>query len=339
MSIRFTNRQHHGIVFGSANEALAMNSASMGSIFSIGSDSKLYLFYTVAPRSDWSKSTIGLATSSDGINFRENSHDPIIEVGTGSSGQAQTLNPAVVRLKNKFYMVLSGKHSPDSYRNIAIAYADDPEGPWHVIGELIKPTHFWEGNAIDNGCSLAKLDDESFLVYYSSLTAPKLYDVFTFLRRYPIRRIGILKVRVHGTTRSSIEAMHFSGNPLSHLNGSKGSWNESVFCPGYLRTDDTHFMFPAASTYSIGFPYKQYIGLARSNSSYFVKEGLYVEKLIDGPLEKTQIIRGIKGEIALDTASPYLNSEKSKLYLYYSVADRADETWKIALTTFDLRGD
>jgi hypothetical protein len=332
------NRRHHGIVLDASKKGSDMGSAAMGSIFIDDDDRNTwFLFYTGAQDKRWSKSAIGLAVSRDGVGFKKNSGNPMIEVGNGSFCNTQALNPAVIRVKNRFFMVLTGKRSPDSSRRIGIAYADDPKGPWHIIGELIKPSDFWEGKAIDNGCSIVKSDDETLLVYYSSLMSPKTYDVFTFLRRYPVRRIGILKVRIRGTSRSSIEAMRFSGNPLKHLNGPKGSWNESVYCPGYLRLNNTHYLFPAASTYSAAFPYRQYIGMVAGNSPFFHRNISQERKLIDGPTEKSKIISNINDEIALDTPTLHLNVEKQKIFLYYSVADRANEIWKTALTTFDLK--
>jgi hypothetical protein len=109
-----------------------------------------------------------------------------------------------------------------------------------------------------------------------------------------------------------------------------------VFCPGYFQLNETHFLLPAGSTYSLGFPYKQYIGIASSDTPYFSKSNTCIEKLIDGPSEKAQIIPNIKSEICLDSPSPLLIEDKHKLFLYYSVADRADYVWKIALTTFDI---
>lgn len=328
-------RRHHGVVLNASQYRFDKSSAAMGSVFYCDDESsKLFLFYTGVQDSDWSKSAIGLATSTNGVDFKRNSGDPIIADNDGFFCSAQALNPAVTRVKSRFFMILSGRHSHNSTRRIGIAYADDVEGPWHVIGELIKPSFVWEGDAIDNGCSIVKLDEETILVFYSSLTSRKVYDLFAFVRRYPIRRIGVLKVRIRGTSSSSIEAMRYSGNPLKHLNGPKGCWNESVFCPGYIKLSGKHVLLPAASTYSVGFPWKQYVGIVKGDSPFFKKGSAQVEKLIDGPLEKTKILPDIKGEIALDTPSPYFNEAENKLFLYYSVADRADAIWKIALTTF-----
>jgi len=134
---------------------------------------------------------------------------------------------------------------------------------------------------------------------------------------------------------SKIEVHRFPVNPLKYFNGSKGSWNESLFCPGYVQIEGVHYLFPAASTYSTGFPYRQYIGIISSNSPFFRENVSRLKKLIDGPLEKSLIIPHIKSEIALDTPAPLWKAEEGKLFLYYSVMDRADGVWKIALTTFD----
>lgn len=330
-------KKHLGVVLDVSQEGFDKSATAMGSVFLNDDDAdKWYLFYTGATDSNWSRTNIGLATSTNGLEFKKNGRDPLFEANNEPFCCTQALNPAVARVNNRFYMIFSGTFGHKSSRKLGIAYADDPKGPWHIIGTLIKPAHFWEGRSIDNGCSIVKLDEETLLLYYSSLMSPKAYDIFSFLRRYSIRRIGILKVRIRGTSLSSIEAMRFSGNPLKHLNGSKGSWNESVFCPGHIKLNDTHYLFPATSTYSVYFPYMQYIGMVTSGSLYFPKETSETKKLIDGPSEKTKIIPDIKSEIAIDTPSPYLGLEKSKLFLYYSVADRANNVWKIALTTFGL---
>ncbi|HKZ93511.1 MAG TPA: hypothetical protein VJ249_02870 [Candidatus Bathyarchaeia archaeon] len=340
MMINQQSKQHHGIVLDVSKNEFDQGSASFGSIFVDDDDPRTkLLFYSGALNGQMTKSGIGLATSKEGFLFHKESNEPVFRGDLGSFCHFQALVPIVMKVKHRFYMILSGKPSPNEPRRIGMAYADDPKGPWHIIGELIRPGQFWEGNGIDNGCSVARIDEETILVYYSSITSPKTCDVFTFLRRYPVRRIGILKIRIRGTSRSNIEAMRFSGNPLKHLNGQKGTWNESVFCPGYIKLNDLHLLFPATSTYSTGFPYKQYIGLATSKSPHFPRETLKVRKLIDGPLEKSKIMPGIQSEIALDTASPYLDAGKHRLHLYYSVADRANESWKIALTTFSTEGD
>ena len=328
---------HHGIVIDTSTSGFDQGVASFGSVFVDEDDPQtLFLYYAGGQNDRMIHSAIGLAVSENGFKFRKEGSGPVFAATSGSFCYIQAITPVVTKIRNRFYMILSGKPSIDSSRRIGIAYADDPKGPWHIIGELIKPAHLWEGNGIDNGPSIAKLDNETILLYYSSITTPKSYDIGTFLRRYPIRRIGILKMRIRGTSRSSIEAMRFSGNPLKHLNGSKRSWNESVFCPGYIKLNDTHYLFPASSTYSVGFPYKQYIGMVSGDSPYFPKATSQTRKLIDGPSERTRIIPNIKGEIALDTPSPYLDIKKRKIFLYYSVADRASEKWKIALTTFNL---
>jgi hypothetical protein len=330
-------RNHHGVVLDISPQGFDKGAATCGSLFKDEEDpNNLLLFYTGAQDTNWSHSAIGLAISRDGLKFTKASGSPIFEGIPGSFCAREAMTPVVTRIKNKFYMIFSGKASSKESRRLGIAYADDPTGPWRLIGELIRPRSMWEGHDIDIGPSVVRPDDETVLVFYSSLTSVRMLDLATFLRGYVVRRIGILKVRIRGTSISSIEALRFAGNPLKHLNGTKGSWNESVFCPGHMELNGMHYLFSAASTYSIGFPYRQFIGMLTSRSAYFQKNASPLYKLIDGPKEKSQIIPNIQREIALDSPAPYFDANKSELFLYYSVADRANEVWKIALTTFDL---
>lgn len=328
---------HHGIVLDMSPNGFDRCSVDFCSIFVDEDDpGALFLFYSGTEDTQWSHSGIGLAVSGDGIKFRRVSGNPVLEGDSNSFNHRETLTPAIVRLSNRFYMVFSGRPSSKKSRRIGIAYADDPRGPWRIMGEILKPTRLWEGVHLDNGPSLVKVDEETFLVFYSNLTTRSKLDIFAFLRRYPIRRIGIAKVRVRGPTLSQVEVHKLSTNPLKHLNGPKGSWNESVFCPGHFQLNGMHYLVPATSTYSVGFPYRQYIGIVSSNTQFFNRSNTYNEKLIDGPSEKSKIIPNIKSQIALDSPYPLLVEDKGKLFLYYSVADRADYIWKIALTTFNL---
>jgi len=123
-----------------------------------------------------------------------------------------------------------------------------------------------------------------------------------------------------------------TGNPLKHLNGEFGTWNESLFCSGYFELNGRHYLFPACSTYSMGKPYRQYIGLVESTSPLF-KEWSYFHTLISGPSE-SDIIPNPKGAIALDSPCPLKKADE--LWLYYAVMDRADGIWKTALSIFNL---
>jgi len=334
--IQLSNKAHHGIVLDVSSSGFDRCSVDFGSTFVDENDpDTIFLFYSGTRDVQWSYSALGLALSDDAFKFRKISDNPILEGNSQSFNHRETLTPAITRVGNRFYMVFSGRQSRETSRRIGIAYADDPKGPWHILGEILKPTRLWEGVHLDNGPTLVKLDETSFLIFYSNLDNSQL-DIFALLRRYPIRRIGIAKVRIRGPSLSQIEVYKHSANPLKHLNGAKGNWNESVFCPGYFQLKGMHYMVPAASTYSVGSPYKQYIGIASSNTPYFNKTHTYIEKLIDGPSERSKIIPNIKSQIALDSPSPLLIEDKNKLFLYYSVADRTDYVWKIALSTFDI---
>lgn len=335
--VYLSNMTHQGTVLDVSPNGFDRCSVDFGSIYVDDDDPNvLFLFYSGTADTKWSHTAIGLAVSDDGFRFRRVSGNPVLAGDSESFNHQETLTPAIVRVRNRFYMVFSGRHSSKKSRRIGIAFADDPRGPWRIIGEILKPTRVWEGVHLDNGPSLVKVDEETFLIFYSNLTTKSKLDIFAFLRRYPIRRIGIAKVRVRGPTLSQIEVHKLSTNPLRHLNGPRGSWNESVFCPGYFRLSEIHYLVPAASTYSVGFPYKQFIGIVSSSTPFFNDSHTCIKKLIDGPSEKSKIIPNIKSQIALDSPFPLFVKEKNKVFLYYSVADRADYIWKIALTTFDL---
>lgn len=335
--IPLSNKAHHGIVLDVSANGFDRCSVDFGSIFVDEDDPcVIFLFYSGTQDTRWSRSALGLAVSTDAFTFQKISNDPILEGDSRSFSCREAFTPAVTRIGNRFYMVFSGRPSAKTSRRIGIAYADDPKGPWRIIGEILKPTYLWEGVHLDNGPALVKLDEKTFLVFYSNIMTPSKLDILAFLRRYPIRRIGIAKVRIRGPSLSEIEVYKLPMNPLKHLNGARGCWNESVFCPGYFQQNEMHYLVPAASTYSVRFPYKQYIGIVSSSTQFFSKSQNHIQKMIDGPSEKSQIIPNIKSEIALDSPSPLVIKDKGKLFLYYSVTDRADYVWKIALTTFDL---
>jgi hypothetical protein len=330
------NKAHKGVILDVSSNRFDKGSVAFGSVFIDEDDpGRIFLFYSGSTGAQWSHSAIGLAVSDDGIKFRKIEGNPILEGTPRSFCYREALTPTLIRISNRFYMIFSGRFSSKASRRIGLAYSDDPKGPWQIIGELLKPTCFWEGMHIDNGPSLVKIDKTTFLVFYSNVTRAR-FDIPAFLRRYPIRKIGIAKVRIRGPSISQIEVHKLATNPLKHLNGQRGAWNESLFCPGYFKSKSLHYLFPATSTYSAGFPYKQSIGIASSDTPYFHKSNTYVQKLIDGPGEKHLIIPNSRTHIALDSPSPLANREKTKLFLYYSVADYADYKWKMALTTFDL---
>jgi len=332
LKIELNKRNHKGIVLDVSGGKFDNGAATFATLFVDKEEPNTnYLFYTGAKDTHWSHTSIGVATSRDGIDFRKaDKLNPIIENQKTSFCSKEALTPTVVKVGNQYYMILAGKPASWKGRRIGIAYADDPRGPWRIIGELIRPKEPWEGNDIDLGPSITKISEHELIVYYSNVTKKRSLGRL-FGRRFPIRKIGILKLKINSP--SSIEAYRYESNPLEHLNGPKGSWNESLFCPGYLGIQDKHCLFPTASTYSLGFPYRQYIGMITGSSLYFEKPQ-QMGVLVDGPVEKKEIIPAIKSEIALDTPCPFVR--KDKLYLYYAVMDRADLIWKTALTTFQI---
>jgi hypothetical protein len=320
---------HHGVILNPSRKGFDSGGATFCSIFLDEADRKtFYLYYTGACDTGWTHASIGVATSTDGLSFAKCTEiNPIIDYGK------EAVTPAVFKAEGRYYMVFAFRPDSRKGRRIGIAYSDDPLGPWEVIADLIHPEIDWEGHDIDIGPTVTKVSDskDEFIVFFSNVSN-KGFRGFFARQRYVLRHIGILKVRIKSP--SIIVAKRYEGNPLKHLNGSKGTWNESLFCPGYFKLRGQHYLLPSASNYSIGFPYRQYIGLVMDTSPYFENPNK-VSVLIDGPEEKNRIIPGIKSEIALDTPSPMLTD--NFLHLYYAVMDRQDGIWKTALTLFDIR--
>ncbi len=321
-------KKHLGVILEpSSKEDFDSKASTFGSIFY--EDGTYYFYYSGSSDIERKRASIGVATSSDGVNFTKSHENPLISVGL------QTVTPVVFKVKDTYWMVFAFKPNKEQGRRLGLAFAEDPLGPWKYVKELIRPTYDWEGNDIDIGPSVVKLNEEEYLIYYSNASNKgKIYRLLRFISgsRFLRRRISILRLKI--LSKDEIRVKRWERNPLSHLNGRKGTWNESLFCPGYFRLDDRHYLLPAASMYSVGFPYKQYIGIVEAFSPFFEK---IAQKriLINGPLEKKKIMPDIKSEIGLDTPSPLLREDE--LWLYYAAVDRANQIWKTALSIFSLK--
>jgi len=346
--------KHYGVVLESGDKYdWDSDCAGFCSVFKDSDEpKKTYVYYSGAGSKNWDHAhcAIGLSISSDGVHFDKFQDNPIVEGPPGSFCEKEALTPAVAKVSNKYYMVFAGKPHAKARRRLGIACADDPKGPWEILGPIIEPKESWEGYEIDCGTSIIP-QGNSILFYYSNCLPTRHQAMINWLHspsstppfrlsppfepsiRYTIRRVGIARIRIADGKMPRTRAYRFAQNPLQHLNGKVGSWNESLFCPGYLESSGRHLLFATASTYSTGFPYRQYIGVVESLSPLFRKnECGRMRIIIDGPGEKKNIMPSTKSELALDTPSPLL--EDGKLYLYYAVMDREENTWKIALTTY-----
>lgn len=318
----FKSKSHIGVVLEPSNQDFDSAASTFGCLFHEAGDKSCYLYYTGSRDREWHRTSIGVAKSHDGITFVKYSRNPILSIGD------QSITPAVFKTKGRYWMVFAFKPDQTQGRRLGIAVADDPLGPWEYVRMLLKPELFWEGDDIDIGPSIVSLSEEEHLVYYSNVSNKPFLDMNNF-NQYWYRQIGILRLKILGSKDIRPERWH--KNPLSYLNGSKASWNESLFCPGYISLRSKHYLLTAASTYSVGFPYRQYIGLIEGSSPFFERPSNETI-LINGPEEKKAIIPSVRGEIALDTPSPL--SRGNELWVYYAVMDRDDSIWKTALSTF-----
>jgi hypothetical protein len=174
----------------------------------------------------------------------------------------------VVKLGTNYAMFLAGRRSRTECRRIGLALSSSLEDNWKVVGELHSPSlrrtgsstirkalsitkeifsraENWEGYDIDCGTRPAVLDDGTVLLFYSNVTSPYLHR-----NRPLVRRMGILNVSFSEGQSGIVYKLTKRIGPLSHLNGTANTWNESVFCPGYISINGKHTLFFAASTYS-----------------------------------------------------------------------------------------
>jgi len=332
-------KKHRGVVVN-VGEDIDSKGASFPCVFS-GKRGDIYLFYSAARDVEYHESTICLAVSRDGISFEK--IGKALANQEGSFCRCNALTPAVFEAGGLYHMLLAGASKEGSPRRIGVASAEDLAGPWRVEREILKPRDAWEGNDIDLGPGICT---ESMTAYYSNVSKkrilPKVFRKLETLKRRTlgekwwqklVRKIGMLELRFEA---EGISGRRFKGNPLSHLNGPRGSWNESLFCPGYVKWKETHLLLSASSIYSRGPPFGQCIGLTKGDSPYFEKAS-EMKKLIDGSEEKDMVLPGAIGEIALDTPSPIILNDE--LWLYYAVMDRHDNIWKTALSTYEILGD
>lgn len=371
-NVSLIQKNHKGVILDIGNyDSWDAEGVAFCCAFSEPEDAKrIFLFYTGTKSKSWHNSAIGLATSSDGYLFTKQGKGPVFEGQKNSFCNGVVSTPAVFRFKNRYWMIFSGRRSKNDAMRLGLASADDPTGPWELVRELIRPKYFWEGCDIDNGPGIMVLGEEIF-AFYSNITITYIEYVHRWLERlrrrarahtslkaglspfYPLwlqpglnreltpymkRRIGMLKLRINGIGRADVEVYRCPWNPLTHLSNSLGSWNESSFCPGYIKIGDAHLMFTANSSYSVGYPYRQYVGVAQSNSPAFPKEKCRVDLLINGPSEKFALLAPIqpKSEVALDTPSPLIDPRDGSVHLYYAIMDRSDNVWRVASTQLDV---
>jgi len=328
---RLSKARDYGPILQPSEDGWDAGGTAWGCAYKYAEDpQKTFLYYSGADDKSWTRTAIGLAISTDGISFRKEAN-PVVDGGATQFNSGISITPAVAHIRDRFYMFFAGGRRSARFPRLArktkigVAVADDPRGPWTEIRPIASPRFGWEGLSIDLGPSLVDLGDGEVLAYYSnSMNNLPLTLLGQGYMKHLRRRIGILRIKVNSP--KSIQVDRYNGNPL-RLNGPKGSPSESVFCPGHLTFADTHYLIPTMGTYSIAFPFRQYIGFVTANSPYFPGES-QPSILISGPAKKESTPG--QSDVAFDTPSPIASD--GKIYLYYSVQHRQDSIWQTSLT-------
>jgi len=307
----FSEKQYCGIVFPFGFSSVYKES-----------ESELYLYYSFR-KGNSMPSSIGVAFSKDGVRFTNLSISVLVHQKQFKLFHIAT--PAVTKINSLYIMVFSGRTGKFDPLSIYLAISKQPQGPFIIIGRLLKPNIIRESFWVDNGPGIVHLGKRKLLIYYSNT----MKTPFDFIRGYIKRKIRCLEITIDSINPFSFRTRRLY--VLNNLNGKRGEWNESLFCPGYIEYKGRHYLFPTAGVYSIRpFP-SQSIGLFESSNPLFL-ECTSKMQLIDGGLERKKIYPRCKGEIGLDTPSPVIIN--NDLFLYFSITDRTEGRWMTALTIF-----
>lgn len=308
----FLEKQYYGIIFQHGFSSVHKES-----------DSEFYLYYSFR-REHKMPSYIGVAFSKDGLHFT-NLNISVFE-NQKQFNLFHVATPAVIKINTLYIMVFSGRHRKFDPLSLYLAVSKQPTGPFKIVNRLLRPHFINESFWIDNGPGIARLGENRFIIYYSN-TQMALSD---FIRGYIKRKIFALEMIIERTDPLLFKTRRL--NTLNVLNGKRGEWNESLFCPGYVKWKGKHYLFPAAGIYSVKPLVSQSIGLFESSNPLFTNY-IFKMRLINGSLERKKIYPRCKGEIALDTPSPIFVG--NDLYLYFSIADRKEGKWMTALVIFE----
>src|SRR3989304_7247675 len=111
-----TLEKHNGIIL-EPSKSYDAGASTFGCLFKEPDDNCHYLYYTCSTDVRWSKASIGVARSRDGINFLKYAENPIISIGK------ESVTPALFKAKGKYWMAFDFKPDITHGRKIGIAVA------------------------------------------------------------------------------------------------------------------------------------------------------------------------------------------------------------------------
>lgn len=197
----------------------------------------IYLMYYFGYSDQFSGWKIGLATSSDGLNWTRRA-EPILE-GDSIHGNQLTIS-AVVKWNNSYYMYYTVRNAPNP--RIYLAKSNDGIN-WvkHSSSPILYPTFSWEGNSVYEPSVIH--DDNQFKMVYMTASG---YESKNF--GYATSSDGI-----NWTKRTQ---------PTFSANKTRNGWGGFDIAYPYLLRDNTELKLyycgigTGSSTYRIGVAFK-----------------------------------------------------------------------------------
>ena len=191
---------------------------------------------------------IGLATSTDGINWTKYADNPVLDLGVPVSwDDYQVYNPCVLKVSDRYYMWYAGATAEDKKWHVKIGLATSEDGKnWikHADNPVLSYDEPWEIHSVFGPSLMYK--EKKFYMWYAGGDTP--------------RGIGL------ATSTDGKSWIKHSGNPV--LEGKKGTYEAiGMDRPCVTEMDDRYYMYYTG----VNWPYAR-IGLATSeNGKTWVK--------------------------------------------------------------------
>ena len=210
------------------------------------------MYYLGSSGSQWHTSQIGVAMSTDGVNFTRHPDNPIIP-RVNNTWEHSVMTPTVCKVNDTFYLIYMAA-DPNHIMTFGLATSSDG-------------IHFtkYPGNPVfDGGPGIENKVEAPMLCYFNG-TFHLYYGHYPFV--YP-RHI------FHAT---SIDCKNWTPDPHNPIvqAGDGGSWTEKcIICPAVVKQGEEYVMFLAASEPPVSISSLKFGTLRSPNPNFYPKSSV-----------------------------------------------------------------